>query len=226
MVVTQGRVSLSGETVEESGSHAFLRQSRKPPNNLSMNAQSVPPWLPGRRFVLIGLGALSLLGVLTVAILHAVITPSRAATSSALSRSPASSRPPLTRAEEAYIHALWPIHGDVERSAVRMSLGQIFYKTKDISGPQLKARIDEALATYRQAQPRLLALEPPPSLQSAHEQYLAAVRLFEKSALEVLKMFDDGRDDHLLAAYPLNQEGSDKIREIGVKFWPGEFLPN
>ena len=107
-----------------------------------------------------------------------------------------------------------------------MSLGQIFYKTNDISGTQLKARIDEALATYRQAQTRLRALGPPPSLQAAHEQYLAAVRLFEASALEVLKMFDDGRDDHLLAAYPLNQEGSDKIREIGVKFWPGEFLPN
>jgi len=42
----------------------------------------------------------------------------------------------------------------------------------------------------------------------------------------VLKMFDDGRDDHLNAAYPMGQQASDKIREVGGKFWPHEFPPN
>ena len=32
-------------------------------------------------------------------------------------------RPALTAAEEKYIRELWPIHGDVERSTLRMSLG-------------------------------------------------------------------------------------------------------
>jgi hypothetical protein len=181
-------------------------------------------WRSRRR--LIGLGVLILLGVVVIAVVHRVSTSGPVASSPPSRRTAVAARPPFTRAEETYIQALWPIHGDVERSTVRMSLGQIFYKTSDLAVAQLKGRVDEALVTYRQAQKRLRTLEPPPSLQSAHDQYLAAVVLFERSALEVSKMFDDGRDDHLLAAYPLNQEGSDKIREIGVKFWPGEFLPN
>jgi hypothetical protein len=39
-------------------------------------------------------------------------------------------------------------------------------------------------------------------------------------------MFDDGNDEHLLAAYPLSQEGSDKIRAVGAQFWRDEFPPN
>jgi len=44
--------------------------------------------------------------------------------------------------------------------------------------------------------------------------------------VEANKMFKDGKEDHLLAAYPKSQEGSDKIREVGGKFWPNEFPPN
>jgi hypothetical protein len=135
-------------------------------------------------------------------------------------------KPAFTRAEEAYIQALWPVHGEVERSTVRMSLGKIFYKVNEIGKENLKARVDTALATYRRAEERIRALQPPPSLERAHRDYLTAVELFQKSALEVEKMFDDGNDEHLLAAYPLGQEGSDKIREIGVRFWQDEFPPN
>jgi hypothetical protein len=137
-----------------------------------------------------------------------------------------SQRPAFTRAEEAYIQALWPIHGEVERSAVRVSLGKISYKINEMGKADLKARVDGALATYRRAEERIRALQPPPSVESAHEDYLAAVDLFQRSALELLKMFDDGNDEHLLAAYPLSQEGSDKIRRVGAKFWQDEFPPN
>ena len=109
---------------------------------------------------------------------------------------------------------------------MRLSLGQIFYKTNDLARSELKTRTDQALAVYRGAESRLRALEPPASLRGAHSEYLAAVRLFQESAVEVLKMFEDGRDDHLLAAYPKSQEGSNKIREVGGKFWPNEFPPN
>ena len=64
------------------------------------------------------------------------------------------------------------------------------------------------------------------SLRSEHEEYVSAVRFFEESAVELLKMFKDGRDDHMLAAYPKSQQGSDKIREVGGKFWPNEFPAN
>jgi len=63
-------------------------------------------------------------------------------------------------------------------------------------------------------------------LQRAHEDYATAVALFEKSAVEVLKMADDGREEHMHIAYPLGQEASDKIRQVGLKFWPHEFPPN
>jgi len=135
-------------------------------------------------------------------------------------------RPALTADEERYIRALWPIHGDVERSSMRMSLGQIFYTTKDVGAPELKARVEQALSTYRSAQARLQALQPPASLKSEHDDYLAAVRQFEQSAHEVMKMFSDGREEHLLAAHPSGQAGADKIREIGGKFWPNEFAPH
>ncbi len=153
--------------------------------------------------LLFAFGVLLLVGVLAFAVVHEVRT-GRVATSV----------PPQ------------PGSLPVRRSAVRVSLGQIFYKTNDMGRAELKTRVDDALATYRQAEERLRELQPPPSLERAHNDYLAAVQLFQKSALEVLKMFDDGNDDHLLAAYPLSLEGSNKIRAIGAEFWRDEFSPN
>jgi hypothetical protein len=147
-----------------------------------------------------------------------------AATTAAALTKPA--RPALTDAEEGYIRALWAVHGDVERSTMRMSLGQIFYKTKDLTAAELKARVEQALGAYKSAQERIQKLDAPASLRAQHEDYLAAVHLFEESASEIMKMFSDGRDDHLLAAYPKGQAGADKIREIGGKFWPNEFPPH
>jgi len=190
-----------------------------------------PPQRPRPRLalrtkpLLLAFGALVLVGVLAFAVVHEVTT-GRVATSVPPQPASRPARPPLSRAEEAYSQALWPIHGAVERSAVRMSLGQIFYKTNDMGRAELKTRVGEALAIYRQAEKRLRELQPPPSFERAHNDYLAAVQLYEKSALEVLKMFDDGNDDHLLAAYPLSLEGSNKIRAIGAQFWRDEFQPN
>lgn len=135
-------------------------------------------------------------------------------------------RPALTVAEEKYIQQLWPIHSDVERGALRMTLGQIFYKTKDLSRAELGSRVKESLAAYEAAETRLRALEPPDSLRADHTVYLSAVQLFKESAGELLKMSSDGRDEHMHAAYPKSQEASDKIREVGGKFWPHEFPPH
>ena len=62
-------------------------------------------------------------------------------------------RPALTAAEEKYIRELWPIHGDVERSTLRMSLGQIFYTTRDLSRADLGTRVKEALPPTRRPRP-------------------------------------------------------------------------
>ena len=187
------------------------------------SAETRTPKVSRRTLVALAAVLLVLVGAVIVAI-------AREATSrrltAAVSRSAAPSRPPLTPAEEKYIEALWPIHGAVERSSARMSLGQIFYMTKDLERTNLKARVDDALETYRRAGDQLRTLEPPPSLQRAHEDYTAAVRLFERSAVEVQKMFEDGRDEHMRVAAPFSREAADKIREVGVKFWPHEFPPN
>ena len=175
------------------------------------------------RIVVLTVVSVSAVSVLTFAVSRAVTTTSTPVTARQAARPP---RPALTPAEEAYMRAMWPIHGDVERSLMRVSLGQIFYKTDDLSRAELKTRMEQALVAYRGAETRIRALDPPASLRNDHEQYLAAVHLFQAAAVEVMEMFKDGREDHLLAAYPKSQEGSDKIREVGGKFWPNEFPPN
>lgn len=179
-------------------------------------------WPPGLKGGLLAVGLLALLGVLTFTAIREAATTAPAASRAV----PAPPRPAWTRAEEAYIQALWPIHGDVERSAVRLSLAKIFYKTNELEKADLKLRVDAAMSIFGRAEEHLRALQPPASLAAAHEEYLAAVRLFQKSAIEVSKMFDDGDEQHLLAAYPFSQEASDKIREVGVKFWEDEFPPH
>jgi hypothetical protein len=173
--------------------------------------------------LLLGIASVIVVSVLTFAVSRAVTTtPAPVVAKSA----PRPTRPAVTPAEEAYVRAMWPIHGDVERSLMRASLGQILYKTNELSRAELQARMEQALVTYRGAETRMRALEPPASLKKDHEQYLAAIVLFQESAVEANKMFKDGKEDHLLAAYPKSQEGSDKIREVGGKFWPNEFPPN
>jgi len=136
------------------------------------------------------------------------------------------SRPALSPDEQAYVEALWPIHTQLEVAAERVALGTIFYTTNDIDRVELKARLDEALASYRAADEKLLALRPPASMQKSQEGYVAVVGLFKDSAAEMLRMFDDGSDDHLQAAYPRYLDGTNRIRDLGGAFWPDEFPPN
>jgi hypothetical protein len=182
-------------------------------------------WPLGLKGSLLAATTLALLGVLSFTAMREATTTVRAP-GAAVSRPAAPPKPAWTRAEESYIQALWPIHGEVERNAVRLSLGRIFYKANEIGKPEFKARLESTLTAFQQAEERMQALQPPQSLARAHEEYLAAVRLFQQSVLETTKMFDDGDDGHLLAAYPASREGSDKIREIGVKFWEDEFPPH
>jgi len=137
-------------------------------------------------------------------------------------------RPPLSAAEEQYIGSVWSIHGDVERSTAVMSLGEIFYLNKDpnMTTERFKKRVDQALASYERAERQLRAIEPPPSLQKKHEEYLTAVLLLKGSTLERQKIFVDGKIEHLQAAYPPLQQATDKIRVIGAAYWPDEFVPH
>jgi len=180
-------------------------------------------WMTPKTIVLCLL-IVGLVGVLSFAAMREL---GRAATPASVVPKPARpTRPALTAAEESFIKAMTPIHADVQRSLMRASLGQILYKTNDLSANELQTRMTQALMTYGRAEMGLRALEPPSSLVRDHERYITAVRLLQESAVEALKMFKDGKDDPVLAAYPKSQEASDLIREVGGKFWPNEFPPN
>src|SRR5262249_23238276 len=146
-------------------------------------------WPLGIKGTALAATVLALLGVVAFGVTREATTPRHTPSQARLTPT-TPPKPAFTRAEEAYIQALWPIHGDVERSAIRMSLGKIFYKTNDLGEVDLKTRVASALAAFQRAEERIRVLQPPPSLERAHRDYLAAVELFQKSALEVLKMFD------------------------------------
>jgi hypothetical protein len=192
----------------------------------SVQSALPPPWSSRVRGSIVAVAVLLLVGIVVFAVIHEAAKGARVPTSVVSPRAAAPTQPAFTPAEETYIRALWPIHGEVQRSTVRLTLGQIFYKINEMDRKALKARADEALTTYRRSEARIRALEPLASVRYEHEEYLAAVDLFHWSVVEVLKMFEDGRDDHLNTAYPLSQQASDKIREIGLKFWRNEFPPN
>jgi hypothetical protein len=214
-----------GEQPMERSKPALIRTFQ----DFSARPWQIVGWPPDAKVCLVAALLVSL-GVFTYLAVHEVsresITRDHVAKST---RSPvplSTTRPAFTADEEAYIRSLWPIHGDVERGTMRMSLGEIYYSIHDMGQAELRKRVDEALNTYRLAEKRLRALRPPSSLQRSHEDYLAAIRLFQASATEVRKMFQDGHEDHLRAAHPLSLEGSNKIRKIGYEFWPDEFPPN
>ncbi len=205
---------------------AFPRGSGTIGDDLAVKPATRAWWPFSVKNSVVAVAVMALLAIVAFGVTHEAATTARAPDPAQSRAATTPPKPALTRAEEAYILALWPIHGEVERTSMRMSLGNIFYTTHDLGKAELKTRIDAGLATFRRADTAIGALQPPPSLARAHENYLAAVRLFEQSAVESLKMFDDGNDEHLLAAHPLSQEGSNKIREVGARFWQDEFPAN
>lgn len=180
---------------------------------------------PPLKLAVLGLVVLGLAGVLTFAAVREATTTSRTAAPAARPSLTAPRRA-LTASEEAYARALWSIHSDVKGTSFRMTMGGINYTIRDIDRAELRRRIQGALEIYRGAEVRVEALDPPVSLRSAHREYLDALRLYQRSAAEMLETSEDGRDEHLVAALPLSQEASRKLLTVGNAIWPGEYVPN
>ena len=179
---------------------------------------------PNVKIFLFSFVLLSLLGVLSLAAVREVVT-SRANLGTA-HPTLAAPRPPLTPAEEAYALALWPIHNEVKASALKMTLGGLAYKLGELDRAGLKSKVDASSETYRRAAMRIAALTPPASLARAHETYADAVRLYQRSAAEMVRVVGDGRDEHLVVAQPLSMEASEKLLKVGDVLWPSEYRPN
>jgi hypothetical protein len=179
---------------------------------------------PPVKILLFGLVLVGLLGiVLLAAFREAATSPGNVRTARPVLAPP---RPPLTAAEEEYALALWPIHNEVKASALRMTLGGLSYKIGDLDRTALKSRIERSTETYRSAAQRIAALTPPASLARAHAKYSDAIRLYQQSAAEMLRVVDDGRDDHLVVAQPLSMEASETLLKVGDILWPSEYKPN
>jgi hypothetical protein len=179
---------------------------------------------PPVKIVLFGLVLLGLLGIVVLATVREISTSSASARTARPVLAPP--RPPLTAAEEEYALALWPIHNEVKASALKMTLGGLSYKLGELDRTGLKARIEGSAETYRRAGLRIAALAPPASLARAHEMYSDAVRLYQQSAAEMIRVVGDGRDAHLVAAHPLSMEASEKLLKVGDILWPTEYKPN
>ena len=169
---------------------------------------------------------LALLGIVTVALLRELRHDS--AGRRARNHDPRqASQAGVHAGGEDYIQALWPIHGDVERSAARMTLGQIFYKINDMDRPSLKKRVDEALATYRRVRratpgaPAAADGQARPPGVPRRDRAVPAVR--HRSAQ---RCSTDGRDDHLMAAYPLEPESERQDPGGRREILANEFAPN
>jgi hypothetical protein len=179
---------------------------------------------PRVKILLFGLVVLGLLSiVLLAAFREASTSPANARTARPVLAPP---RPPLTKDEEEYALALWPIHNEVKASALRMTLGGLSYKIGELDRTALKSRIERSTETYRSAARRIAALTPPASLVRAHAMYSDAIRLYQRSAAEMLLVVDDGRDDHLVVAQPLSMEASETLLKVGDILWPSEYKPN
>lgn len=181
-------------------------------------------WALSTKVVLSGVGIVILLGMLTFAMVREVTT--RGVATSAPPQPTVSPRPPLTAAEETYAHVLWPIHADVKLGALRMMFAGINYKLRKIDRAELKAIVEASNDIYRRADRRVRTFQPPSSLQETHAYYLDALRLYRQAAAEMLKVFDDGRDEHLVAASPLVKAAGQNLEAVAIALWPGEYVPN
>jgi hypothetical protein len=132
----------------------------------------------------------------------------------------------LSPEEEAYAAALWPIHSDVKLAAMRMTFAGLNYKIEHGDADRVKTELQPLTATFRSAGQRVRKIQPPQSLQDAHDSYVEAIALYLDASREMAKVATDGRDEHLIAAHARSQEASHALLKLSDVLWPGEYKPN
>src|SRR5262245_1906215 len=91
----------------------------------SVERPTAPARFPQTKHLALAATVLILAGVAVFAVTREVSQGARVPSPTPSPRAAGPVRPAFTPAEETYIRALWPIHGDVERSTARLTLGQI-----------------------------------------------------------------------------------------------------
>ena len=180
--------------------------------------------MPGAKALIIAVVVLGLTGIILFATLHekGSSPPPEAGASSGLAPLP----PPLTAAEESYAAALWPIHSDVKLSAVLMTFAGLSYKLGELDRNGLQARLGELVERFAAAADRLSQVLPPASLQTLHGEYVEALQLYQAATVEMVRVVDDGRDEHLLDAQAQSEKAAAILLKLSDALWPGEYKPN
>lgn len=128
--------------------------------------------------------------------------------------------------EEAYSVALWRIHDKVKTSAVQLSFAGLSYKLKEIDREGLESKIAPQLEIYRNAGADISKLVVPASMTKLHGTYNQAVQLYQRASAEMIKVADDGDEQHLLNAHNDTNKAATLLLKVGGELWPGEFKPN
>ena len=128
--------------------------------------------------------------------------------------------------EEDYSVALWRIHDKVKTSAVHLSFAGLSYKLKEIDREGIKTRVAPQLEIYRTARADVAKLIVPDSMTELHRTYTKAVQLYQQAAEEMIKVAEDGDEQHLLTAHSDTNTAATLLLKVGGELWPGEFKPN
>ena len=137
-----------------------------------------------------------------------------------------SSRPALTAAEDAYSHALWPIHEEVKQNAVRMLFAGLAYKTGDIKARTFREKVQLLVIAFDKSLGEASKLKAPDALKELHAQYLEAIKLYRDSSRGMVRAVSDKREQDLLVAQEMSAKAATLILKVGEELWPGEYKPN
>lgn len=154
-----------------------------------------------------------------------------AATTAAVGRNPFTSHadeehPALSPDEEAFAAALWPIHSEVKLSAVRMTFAGINFKTDHGDARRLHDTVFPLIGALEASRERARLLSPPASLAGAHADYVGAIQDYAAAAREMIRIADDGNNEHLVIAQRRSELASTALLKLSDVLWPGEYKPN
>jgi hypothetical protein len=176
------------------------------------------------RTLVLSVVVLGLIGVVVFATLHEKRLPATPGVVAEAGLEPM--RPPLTAAEEAYAAALWPLHSAVKLSAVNMTFAGLAYKLGELDRSGLHARLAPLAERFTEAALQFRQLQPPAALEGLHREYAEALRLYQTAITEMVRVIDDGHDEHLLNAQVYSEQAAAILIKLSDELWPGEYKPN
>jgi len=135
-------------------------------------------------------------------------------------------RPARTAAEENYATGLWQIHEIVQATAVRMTFAGLSYKMGEIDKAAVRTKVAPLSKVFEEAQAKFAMLPVPASMQTQHDQYAAALKLYRNASMEMVKVAQDGNEQHLVKAQTMSYSASENLLRVGDVLWPGEHRPN